>query len=191
LAVVIIVMTQKRFETVLAAAQMGTEWAVAALHQELNPRILRYIKALGVASPSDVAARVWEELASNLAGFDGNLRSFRRWVFGLARAEAFGPDRHRSAQGEDAPRAESPFNLASMEAEGQSMVEESLAQISALPQDQAEVVLLRILGELTPVEVSEILGTRPGTVRNLEQQGLERLRMATALASLERAMEGS
>lgn len=61
----------------------------------------------------------------------------------------------------------------------------SLARISSLPEDQAEIVLLRVVGDLTPFEVADILGRRPATVRSLEQQGLEGLRRATPLASVE------
>jgi len=46
---------------------------------------------------------------------------------------------------------------------------------AALSPDQAEVVLLRVLGGLRVAQVAEMLGKRPGTVRVLQHRGLRRL----------------
>ena len=45
----------------------------------------------------------------------------------------------------------------------------------ALPADQAEVVLLRVVGELSAEETGHVMGKRPGTVRVLQHRALERL----------------
>ncbi|HEY3096821.1 MAG TPA: sigma factor-like helix-turn-helix DNA-binding protein [Acidimicrobiia bacterium] len=46
---------------------------------------------------------------------------------------------------------------------------------SCLPRDQAEVILLRVLGGLTVDEVAAIVDKRPGNVRVLQHRGLRRL----------------
>ena len=189
------VLRGERFETVLAAAQMGTEWAVAALYQEFNPKILRYLKALGAYSPRDVATQVWADLASNLALFDGDLRALRRWVFAVARRKRLASRAEVSSM-EEGTVGSATLYLAPLEPDEASTVppvaEEALARISSLPEEQAEVVLLRVVAELTPVEVAEILGSRPLIVRALERDGLERLRTAGAVAAVEAAdSEGS
>jgi RNA polymerase sigma-70 factor (ECF subfamily) len=51
----------------------------------------------------------------------------------------------------------------------------AIARIATLPPDQAEVVLLRILGGLSVREVAAITGKRPGTVRVLQHRALRRL----------------
>jgi signal transduction histidine kinase len=71
----------ERFETVLTAARLGAEWAVAALHGELNPKILSYLRAQAPGDAETLAADVWMEVASGLSAFDGNESAFRRWVF--------------------------------------------------------------------------------------------------------------
>ncbi len=53
--------------------------------------------------------------------------------------------------------------------------EAALARIASLPPDQAEVVLLRVLGDLSVREVGEIMGKRPGSVRVLQHRALKRL----------------
>jgi RNA polymerase sigma-70 factor (ECF subfamily) len=180
----------ERFETVLAAAQMGTEWAIGALYQEFNPRILRYLKALGVASPNEVATQVWRELASSLGRFEGDLRALRRWVFAVARRKRLESRPGGSGVALDLAPDGAPMDIFSLEFDEEPAVPsgtgESLARISDLPQDEAEVLLFRVLGELTSLEIAEILGTRPAAVRTLEQQGLDRLRGAPVLAFVPR-----
>ena len=47
--------------------------------------------------------------------------------------------------------------------------------VATLPRDQAEIVLLRVLGGLSVEQVAEMLGKRAGTVRVLQHRALRRL----------------
>ena len=47
--------------------------------------------------------------------------------------------------------------------------------IAVLSPDQAQVVLLRVVGGLRVSQVAELLGKQPGTVRVLQHRGLRRL----------------
>ncbi len=47
--------------------------------------------------------------------------------------------------------------------------------VALLPADQADVILLRVVGGMTVEEVATIIGKRPGTVRVLQSRGLKRL----------------
>lgn len=47
--------------------------------------------------------------------------------------------------------------------------------VALLPPDQAEVVLLRVVADLSVEQVARIVGKRPGTVRVLQSRGLKRL----------------
>ena len=51
----------------------------------------------------------------------------------------------------------------------------ALALLAELPPDQAEVVVLRVVGGLEVAEVARIVGKRPGAVRVLAHRGLRRL----------------
>ena len=53
--------------------------------------------------------------------------------------------------------------------------EAALARIAALPPDQGEVILLRVLAGLDVAEVAEMLGKKPGAVRVLQYRALRRL----------------
>ena len=52
---------------------------------------------------------------------------------------------------------------------GRLALDAALAHLSRLPRDQAEVILLRVVVGLDADSVGEILGKRPGTVRDLRR----------------------
>jgi len=47
--------------------------------------------------------------------------------------------------------------------------------VATLPPDQAEVLMLRVVGGLSADESAEVMGKRPGTVRVLQHRALRRL----------------
>ena len=47
--------------------------------------------------------------------------------------------------------------------------------VSCLPRDQAEIVLMRVIGGLSAEEVGRVVGKRPATVRVLQHRALRRL----------------
>ena len=80
--------------------------------------------------------------------------------------------------------------LVTGDAEGEAMAELStqaaLDLIRTLPADQAEVVLLRVLGGFDAAEVGAIMGKRAGTVRVLQHRGLVRLAAALSREAVTR-----
>lgn len=181
------VVLEERFETLLTAARMGAQWAVAALHREFNPRLLRYLRALLPAQEAgNLASELWMEMAAGLGGFDGDRAAFRRWGFAIARRRLL--DRRHQLAGEDhvIGSADAPSGFSDGRAhahedgdpvigEERVEIEEALARIASLPPEEAEVVFLRVLGDLSAEEVAAITGKRVGAVRVLQLQGVERL----------------
>jgi RNA polymerase sigma-70 factor (ECF subfamily) len=51
----------------------------------------------------------------------------------------------------------------------------ALERIAALPADQAQVVLLRVLGDLSLEDTAKILGKRAGTIGVLQHRALRKL----------------
>jgi RNA polymerase sigma-70 factor, ECF subfamily len=169
------------FDAVLAAAQLGADWAVALLYRDLHPRLLRYLRAQAPQVAEDLASDVWMAVARRLASFEGNEDALRAWVFTIARRQVIGhwrqtgrrrtdlvaPDVLVDRAGGDDPEA---IVVADMTAQ------EAIASLVAeLPPDQAQVVLLRVVAGLDVAEVAEIMGKRPGTVRVLQHRALRQL----------------
>lgn len=177
----------ERFETVLAAAQVGLELPVAALFREFHPRVLRYLRAHIPDRAEELASETWNEIAAGLPEFDGNEASFRRWVFAAARRRL---QEAREERGfEPSPRVERSEDVS----DERRAVDAALAHIKALDPQQADVLLLRALGDLDPIEVAEITGDSPDLVRVKEMEGLRSLKDRTALRTvwtLERAESG-
>jgi signal transduction histidine kinase/DNA-directed RNA polymerase specialized sigma24 family protein len=166
----------ERFETVLAAAQAGLEWAVAALFREFHPRVLRYLRANLPERANQLASETWSDIASGLPVFEGDESSFRRWVFGAARRhlqearlESRAPGR---GQTNDGRRSEISAERVAVDA--------ALARIRTLAPEQADVLLLRALGDLEVVEVAELTGETPDFVRETEIEGLKHLTSRTS-----------
>jgi len=160
-----------RFETVLAAAQMGLEWPVAALCREFHPKVLRYLRAHLPDRAEELASETWSDIASALPTFEGDETSFRRWVFAAARRRVL-EAREKSSSARSTPVSEQG-DVVSAE---RRAVDAALARISALPPRQADVLLLRALGDLGVAEVAEITGDPLDLAHRTEVEGLKRLK---------------
>jgi RNA polymerase sigma-70 factor (ECF subfamily) len=169
------------FDAVLVAAQGGAQWAVAVLWRDLHPRLLRFLRGLDSAVAEDVEADTWLVAARDLATFRGDERQFRAWMFTIARnrlidtrrrearrpSVAIPPDAFGDHPADDDPAVTAVDTLSTDAAV-------SLVR-GCLPPDQAEVILLRVIGGLDVDEVATIVGKRPGNVRVLQHRGLRRL----------------
>jgi RNA polymerase sigma-70 factor (ECF subfamily) len=169
------------FDSVLLAAQEGGEWAFAVLYRDLNPGVVRYLGAKAPGMGDDLAAETWLAAARNLGSFQGDEAAFRGWLFTIARRRLVqhwrdsarrpstpsDPESFTDQRAPDDPETESLAALSAREA--------ARAISAALPPDQADVVLLRMLAGLDVDQVAEILGKRPGTVRVLQHRALRRL----------------
>ena len=169
------------FDSVLVAAQSGADWAIAALYRDLDPRLLRYLRAQAPTVAEDLASEVWMAAARQLPNFEGDEGALRGWMFTIARRRVIShwrqTDRRRTnpvpneALNDHVSR-EDPENTVI----GSLTAQEAVAALVAeLPPDQAEIVLLRVLGDLDVAQVAEITGKRPGTVRVLQHRALRRL----------------
>ena len=169
------------FHSVLCAAQTGAEWAVDVLFREFHPALLRYLRACEPKMAEDLAAEVWLALAPRLPEFSGDEGGFRGWLFTVARRKLMGY-RRQAARRRTAPVPDAHFHsLAATDdpaAEGMAVLatQEAVNRIVAcLPDDQAEVVLLRVVAGLPVAEVAELTGRSPGAVRVMQHRALRKL----------------
>jgi RNA polymerase sigma-70 factor (ECF subfamily) len=172
-------LTETTFGSILAAARLGEEWAVAALWRDAHPRLLRYLQvAVPGCGAEDAASDVWLEVSAGLGGFEGDRDGFLRWMFTICRRRVIDAGRRAGRRRTD-PVAPQLLERHSAEGDGgieaRLALDAALAHLSLLPRDQAEVILLRVVVGLDADSVGEILGKRPGTIRVLQHRGLERL----------------
>lgn len=173
-------MEHTEFETALAAAQRGEDDGVAVLFRDVHPRLARYLDAREPRAAEDLEGEVWLAVARGIARFAGGQEEFRAWVFSIARRRL--ADHRRTA----VRRATVPKPAAELDTPdhagpetivlGDLEAKAAIAFVSAhLPHDQAEVVLLRVVGGLGVDQVAELLGKRAGTIRVLQHRALKRL----------------
>jgi len=167
-------------EAALAGSARGDEAALALVYHELNPRLLRYLRHHAGPVAEDLASEVWLALAPRLDGFAGSFEQFRALMFAVARSRVVDEYRRRARTPARAPLADA-LELAARADTETMAVEQLTAQgavetlVRRLPAEQAEVVLLRVLGDLDVEQVAEILGKSKGAVRIAQHRALRRL----------------
>ncbi|MDQ1466412.1 MAG: polymerase sigma-70 factor, subfamily [Actinomycetota bacterium] len=174
------------FESVLAAAQEGADWAVTVLYRALNPRLLAYLGSRDPRAADDLAAEVWLAVAQQLRRFEGGEDAFRAWVFSIARRRLADFRRTAIRRATDPVPADrldraSGDDTEGLVLEGITADEAAAFVVATLPPDQADVILLRMLGGLDVDQVARLVGKRPGTVRVLQHRALGRLRKRLAV----------
>jgi RNA polymerase sigma-70 factor (ECF subfamily) len=131
----------EQFESVLAAAQTGAEWAVTLLYRELHPAVLGYLRTQQPGEGEDIESETWLDVARSLPRFQGAEGDFRRWVFAIARRRLIDFRRQARRRRTELVPVEalgdhiSPGDVEEEVMEGMS-TQEALERISALPPDQ-------------------------------------------------------
>lgn len=156
------------FQRTLEAARAGDEWALTALYRGLHANLLRYLSAYEPQDADDIAAAVWLDIAAGLDRFEGDERGFRTWSFAIARRRLAEVRRRgpREASGARVRDGGNPSDLA---------IRSALERVTALPHEEAEVILLRTAGSLTVEEVGTLVHRPAATVRSIQQRAIRRL----------------
>jgi RNA polymerase sigma-70 factor, ECF subfamily len=167
-------------EEALRAAARGDEAGFVTLYRDLQPKLLRYATALVGAEAEDVTAETWLQVARDLHGFQGDADGFRGWVSMICRNRAMDWARTRSRRPAEPTATEvlaehpDPTDAHGSAVEGMS-TRWAMDHILALPQTEAEAVLLRAVVGLDATRAGKVLGKRPGAVRVAAHRGLKRL----------------
>jgi RNA polymerase sigma-70 factor, ECF subfamily len=169
------------FESVFIAARDGQGWALSELYRALFPRILQYLGAVEPAEAEDVACDTWLDVVDGLERFQGDEAGLRALSFTIARRRLLDL-RRRRALGRTAPRGPGasiegrPTRGADETADSPLGTDPAIGLItSSLSPEEADVVLLRVIGDLDVDAVAGIVGTGPSNVRLLQHRAVRRL----------------
>jgi RNA polymerase sigma factor (sigma-70 family) len=171
----------RNFAAVLRAAQTGEEWAWRALYAEFAPALLGYLRARRADQPDDVLGEVMLQIVRDLSTFDGGEADFRAWAFTIAHHRLL-DDRRRSARRPAEPRPApelerlGPLGDTEEDALRAFSVERVGRLLAQLSPDQQNVILLRVLGDLTSEQVAQVMGKTAGAVKALQRRGLEAIK---------------
>jgi len=167
-------------DAVVAAAQAGDTDALGTVWTLLSPGVQGYLRSQGADDPEGLTSEVFVQVIGKLAGVDGSASGLRTFVFSVAHARLVDERRRRARRQPEAPydpdldprRARSAEALA-LEGDGQQRVADALRYLN---EEQAMVITLRVLGDLSVDQAARVLGKSPGAVKQLQRRGLLALR---------------
>lgn len=168
------------FDDVLRAARANAPWAFERLYDTLAPSVAGYLRLRGADDPEGVTNEVMLGVFRGLGGFEGDEPGFRSWVFTIAHRRLIDERRRRAAR----PRADAELTERHDRAAG-DVEDEAAARLGGhrvvtlldqLTEDQRDVILLRVVGDLSVEETARVLGKRQGAVKMLQRRGLTTLR---------------
>ncbi len=164
------------------AAQDGDELALNTVYRELSPAVHGYLVSRGAHDPEGLTSEVFLAVIPRLPTITGGAAGLRTFVFSVAHARMVDEARYRARRSPTVPYEHELDPRTEVSAETLALVNDEQAQalrmLAQLPADQAEVVRLRVLADLSIEQVAVILGRSPGAVKQLQRRGLLTLRTA-------------
>jgi RNA polymerase sigma-70 factor, ECF subfamily len=169
---------------VVEAAGRGEHWALTQLFRTYQPPLLRFLRAQEPRVAEDLAGEVWIAVAGGLGRFTGDEIGFRGWLFTIARRRLI-HHRRTAARRRTEPVSDDRLDVAVERGDdGDPMwvvLDRLAAQhavdtlVGGLTAEQAEAVLLRVVGGFDVPDVARIMNRTPGSVRVLCHRALRRL----------------
>lgn len=173
-------MNDTLLDDVLAAAQAGEAWALRRVYDTLAPRVLAYLRARGASEPEDLTSEVFLTVFPRLASVTGGAVGLRTFTFSVAHARLVDDLRRRGRREPTRSYDPDTDQRTTASAEDVALAGVQTDQVrrllTALVPDQRDVLMLRVLGDLTVEQVAEALGKSAGAVKQLQRRGLLALR---------------
>jgi len=175
------------FEFVLAAARANEGWAFRRLFDDLAAPVAGYLRLQGAREPDDLVNETFMGAFSGITSFTGDEEGFRSWVFTIAHRRLV--DEHRRA-GRRPDTTAFPEDMGPGDGDTEEEALESLgdervrALLGGLVPAQRQVLLLRIVGDLTVEQVAGVMGKTSGAVKALQRRGLLALKKGISSRNL-------
>ena len=169
------------FDQVLDAAQADVPWAYETIYAELAPTVCGYFRLQGARDPEDLVSEVFLGAFRSLESFAGSEAQFRSWLFTIAHRRLT-DERRRWAR---RPLVSGDDEGAAGDHLGGNVEDDALRRMSGdrvralvdtLAPDQRDVILLRMVSDLTVESTAEVLGKSSGAVKALQRRALLALR---------------
>lgn len=169
------------FPSLLAAAQSGAGWALERLYRELAPAVAGYLRVQGATEPDDLTSDVFLKAFHGIAAFSGGEDQFRSWLFTIAHHRLVDERRRWSRRpqvADDEPSEGRITSAVDVEAEAMRRLSEERVRrlCDQLAPDQRDVVLLRMVADMTLEQTAQALGKSTGAVKALQHRSLAALR---------------
>lgn len=162
----------------LSAALAGEPWGFSAVYTAIAPVVLGYFRSRGVEDAEALTQDVFVDVLPKLTGVTGGRAGLRTFIFSVAHARLV-DSRRRTGRTPDLaeydPR-DDPRCSASAEDEALGSLGGMASPLSQLNEEQREVLVLRIVADLSIGQVAAIMDKTPGAIKQLQRRGLSALR---------------
>lgn len=164
----------------LLAAQRGDPAGFRSVYENLAPSVLGYLTGKGVDDPEAVTQDVFVALFGSLTTVDGGHAALRTLTFSIAHARVVDHIRRtvRAPETIEYDPDWDPRTSVSAETEALNSLEHSdiVLLLNQLNDDQREVLLLRIVADLSIEQVATIMNRSVGATKQLQRRALNALR---------------
>ena len=165
----------------LEQARAGSERGFDELFRTTGAAVAGYLRARGVRDPDGVANDVFVRAFRTLHTFQGDGERFRSWLFTIAHNAAIDDARRRSRRVVEvslAAAGDPAGGDVDVDVVARLAHERVHTLLALLSQDQRDVLLLRVVGDLSAEETAAALGKSYEAVKALQRRGLAALRRA-------------
>jgi RNA polymerase sigma factor (sigma-70 family) len=162
------------------AACAGSAAAFEEIYRAMAGQVASYLRWHRASDPDGLTNDVFVQVHRNLRAFTGDEQGFRSWVFTIAHHRMIDDRRRANRQ----VRVDGEAGVEEHSGTG-DVEEDVLAWLShdrvrdllaVLSRDQRDVVLLRIVADLSVEDVARMLDKREGAVKALQHRALNALR---------------
>jgi RNA polymerase sigma factor (sigma-70 family) len=164
----------------VSAAKAGCAASFERIYRQLAGQVASYLRWHRASDPDGLTNDVFAQAHRNLAGFEGDEQGFRSWLFTIAHHRMIDDRRRTSRQPQFQGDAGVDEGLGCGDVEEDAFAamarDHVLDLLAVLSQDQREVVLLRIVADLSVEEVAGMLGKSEGAIKALQHRALAALR---------------
>ncbi|HET6878516.1 MAG TPA: sigma-70 family RNA polymerase sigma factor [Jatrophihabitans sp.] len=171
-------------DAVVDAARSGDREAMRAIYEALAPAVLGYLRAKGVADPEAVTGDVFVALLGRLDRVTGGASGLRKLTFSIAHARMVDEHRRRArtpvAISYDADQDRRTVDSAEDEATASLAAARVRGVLALLPDDQREVLTLRVVADLSIEQVADVMGRSQGAVKQLQRRAMIAVRRIIA-----------
>lgn len=156
----------------VACAKEGDVEGIHFLYARFAPSVQRYVDSILHDSheAEDITQQVFAKLMTHISKYQQREVPFTAWIMRVARNAAL--DHMRASRA--IPTEE--VRLADHQDNSHEQIRDLRSALEALPADQREVLILRHIAGLSPLEIADALGKTESSVHGLHHRGRRALR---------------
>ena len=161
-------------------ARAGCPRAFEHIYRALAGQVSSYLRWHRASDPDGLTNDVFVQVHRNLCTFEGDDTGFRSWLFTIAHHRMIDDRRraHRQPSVQCDLDAGDELGMGDVEEDALAVLAHDQVRdlVAVLSPDQRDVVLLRIVADLSVEDVARLLGKHEGAVKALQHRALAALR---------------